>query len=324
MTSTLNPSTEATEPKAEKLLSFDEEGLQFAWDATSLKNLQTCPRYYYYTNIEGYKSKSPSVHLWFGGHYATALEHYYKHMALGKSSQEALCLVVREALEATWVRYEDADGNPRGGPARFESPEKTRENLIRTIIWYVDQFEQDSAEVIHLANGKPAVELSFTLEVDDDIIFCGHLDRLVTYSGEAYVMDQKTSKATITPYFMKQWDTDAQMSMYTFAGKSILSSPVKGVIIDAAQVAVGFSRFERGFTLRNDAQLEEWYDHSMMWIELGRKFTRENFFPMNLTSCGNYGGCPFQSVCSKSPKVREHLLKGDFERRKRWDPLERR
>lgn len=316
--------------------SFDAHGCQYAWDATSLKLAEECPRKYYYQMIEGWRPASASnVHLRFGSLYATALEHYYKHRALGLSSQEALEEVVLEALLDTWderlyeEELEEDQPEPRpvigsGAPWVSDHAAKTRENLIRTIIWYVDQFENEATEVVMLADGKPAVELSFSLEVDDGIVFCGHLDRLVTYAHDKYVMDQKTTGSTISNNYFEGYNPDIQFSMYTFAGQSVFHIPLRGVIIDAAQIAVGFSRFERGFTFRSASQLSEWYDEMLTLIETTQGYARENHFPMNRSSCGNYGGCPFRKVCSRDPAVRPNFLAADFVKGPSWDPLTRR
>jgi hypothetical protein len=301
--------------------SFDEKGAQFVWDATSLTSAETCLRKYYYTHILGWQNDNKSFHLTFGSHYATALEHYYKHRALGDSSAQALEKVVFETLVNTWYRTEE---NPEGSPWLSPDSAKTRENLIRTIIWYVDQFENERISVVTLGDGRPAVEHSFSFEVDNGMFFAGHLDRLVEYVNDLYVMDQKTTGGAISNYYFNNFNPDIQMSMYTFAGKAIFNLPVKGVIIDAAQIMVGFTRFERGFTFRTQSQLDEWYDDTMYRIEVTRKATLENYFPMNKTACGNYGGCPFRSVCSRSPEVRANFLAADFRQGPTWDPLTRR
>lgn len=294
--------------------SFASDGVQFVWDATSIKTAEDCLRKYQYRKL-GWEPANKSVHLLFGGWYAKALEHYYKYRALGQDKDEALREVIREALIATWI-----DGKP------WESTDnvKTRENLIRTLVWYVEQFEIDSVEVIKLADGKPAVEYSFTFQVDNGLWFAGHIDRLVKYSDLPYVMDQKTSKNTIGPTYFDQFTPDTQMSMYTMAGQIIYEQPVKGIIIDAAQIAVGFSRFVRGFAHRDEASLNEWYDSAMYTIERARDATQDNNFPMNPSSCHKYNGCEFRKVCSRSPVVREQFLKGDFVQREPWDPLKRR
>ena len=301
--------------------SFDDQGVQFAWDATSIGYAQTCLRYYKYKMIDGYSPRGRSVHLRFGGHYATALEHYYKHLALGVDEEEALILVVHEALTDTWDRTEE---DPVGKPWDSMDTNKTRETLIRTIVWYVEHFRKEPTPVIHLANGKPAVEYSFTLPVDNGLVFSGHIDRLVTYHGDIYVMDQKTTGGTVGPYFFDQFSPNTQMSMYSFAGRAIYGAPVMGVIIDAAQVAVNFSRFERGFTGRTEAQLEEWYETAMYHIEKAQTAVREDYFPMNPSACGNYGGCPFRKICNKPERLRNNFLEADFDKLPPWDPLERR
>lgn len=311
-----------TEPKAFK------DGLQFAWDSTSVKLAEECLRKYEYKMIQGWSSQQLSVHLKFGAAYATALEHFYKHLALGMTEDEAMIEIIREALVATWDYDKDEAGEPipgTGSPWVSDHNLKTRENLIRTIVWYIDQFgESDPTKVIMLNDGTPAVELTFAFPVDDGIVFSGHLDRLVDYAGNLMVMDQKTTGSTITPRYFDQYKPDIQMSMYTFAGNAVWNMPVKGVVIDAAQIAVGFTRFERGLTMRTQPELQEFYDTTMATIERARSATALQVFPMNRTACQNYGGCEFRRICSKSPDVRTQFLKADFTQGKRWDPLEAR
>jgi len=296
--------------------SLDEHGWQFAWDATSIAAAEKCPRYYQLSVLDGWRAKLPNAHLFFGIIYANALEHHAKHMTAGKTYDEALREVVREALVSSWV-----DGEPWKSTHNL----KTRENLIRTIVWYFEHFRNDTIDIVQLANGKPAVELSFSFEVDDDVMFCGHLDRLCDYGDKHYVMDQKTTGSTLAPSYFKQFMNDTQMSMYSFAGKGFYKLPIKGVIIDAAQVAVGFTRFERGFVFRSDQQLEEWYTDTMQTVAEMRRYAKNDYFPMRRSSCNNYGGCDFREICIRSPEVRNAFLKTDFTQEEGpWDPLDRR
>lgn len=328
-----------------------KDGLQFAWDSTSIKLAETCHYKYYLKMIEGWQPRRKSVHLLFGGWYATALEHYYKYRAGGNTSNRALCQVVLEALVATWIIPKcdvchgrgsietanidwigkDCDKcsgtgklKDQGAPWVSDHPTKTRENLIRTIIWYVDQFENEAIEVVRLSDGRPAVEYSFALPVDNDIVFCGHIDRLVTYAGSYYISDQKTTGGTIGSYYFEGFTPDTQVSMYVFAGKMIYDLPVSGMIIDAAQIAVGFTRFERGYAFRSEGQLTEWYHNTLGHIAEIQEATRKGVFKQRDTSCGLYGGCEFRNICSRSPEVRGKFLEGDFERGPIWDPLKSR
>lgn len=306
---------------------FDTAGVQYAWDSTSIKLAETCLRKYQYRMIGRWQPSRKSVHLLFGGWYATALEEFHKAVADGIGYDQALCDVVHETLIATWEYEYDENGDSvegTGTPWTSDHNTKTRENLIRTIVWYLDQFKDDPCITVILSDGQAAVEHSFKLPVDNDIILCGHLDRLVDYSGKLYVQDQKTTGSTISGRFFDGFNPDTQMSLYTFAGKAIFNLPVKGVMIDGAQIAVGFTRFERGFTFRDDAQLAEWYDNAMATIELARIATQEDYFPMNPSSCSQFGGCEFRHICSRSPTVRANFLAGDFIQGEQWNPMKSR
>ena len=306
---------------------FDASGAQFAWDSTSIKLAETCLYKYKLKMKDGWGPERKSAHLIFGGEYATALENYHKAVADGIAPDQALRDVVHEALINTWDHDLDEDGEPiigTGSPWQSDHNLKTRGNLIRSIVWYLEQFRDDPCSTVILADGKPAVELSFKLPVDNDIVLSGHLDRLVSYADTLYIQDQKSTGTTISARFFDQFNPDTQMSLYTFAGRSIFNLPVRGVMIDAVQVAVGFSRYERGFTFRSEDQLEEWYDGAMHTIELARRAAQEQYFPMNPSSCGNFGGCEFRHICSKAPSVREQFLKANYVKGKVWNPLENR
>lgn len=318
--------------------------IQFAWDSTSLGWLKVCPRLYQYSMIEKWRARGNSVHLDFGLWYHDALETYDKfragdHSVHGYSDplshEDALREVVRKCLTVTW------NHNGAEGPWVSEHNLKTRETLIRSVIWYLEQFgEHDSAQTVILANGKPAVELSFRMELDwgprysqseendngpaaQPYVLSGHLDRVVNFQDAFYVMDRKTSSTTIGGYYFDQYNPDNQMSLYSMAARVIYQTPVRGVIIDAAQIAVGFSRFSRGFTFRTEAQTEEWFENTKEWLRLAEQYAVAGFWPMNDKACHHYGGCTFRKICSKSPEVRERFLESDFVK-KQWNPLESR
>lgn len=300
-----------------ELLSFDSSGFQYAWDSTSLSTFAACPRKYFYSNLQGWTSELRSVHLIFGGHYATALEHFHKHRAAGVSYDDALRMVVREALVATW----DAE---RGAPQDWMHNTKTRDTLIRSIVWYLEHYKDDPMQTVILSDGRAAVEYSFSVDLSDEYVYCGHIDRLVTYGDAIMVQDQKTTGSSITPRFFENFSPDYQMTGYTWAGQIIFNMPVKGVVIDAAYVAVGFTDFARQPITRSERQLEEFRLEALHYIGLAKQCHESGYYPMNRTACGNYGGCEFRRVCSAVPGIRENLLNGNFKKRDRWDPIKRR
>ena len=289
---------------------------QFAWDSTSLGWLKECPRKYQYSMLEGWRSNTESVHLAFGLQYHSALELYDRWRATGVDHDQALVHAVDTAMinTAGW---------------QFDHPYKTRENLIRSVIWYLEEFKEDPAQTVILANGKPAVELSFRMELDwgptghlggQPYLLCGHIDRLVTFAEGTYVMDRKTTGSTPGSSYFDGFAPDNQMSLYSLASKIVYHTPVKGVIIDAAQIQVGATKFARGFTYRSDAQLAEWLDDTHYWFSQAVLYSETGYWPQNDKSCNNFGGCVFRRVCSKSPDVREKFLASDFHREE-WNPL---
>ena len=309
-----------------KRASFNDNGVQFGWDATSISAASTCQRYYQLSILEGWRSAKASHHLIFGGAMATALEHFYKHQVAGMDWEEALDLVVLEALTDTWEYEVDENGVEipgSGAPWQSFDSAKTRENLIRTIVWYIDEFHDQPDMSVHiLANGQPAVEHSFQLPVDNGLIFSGHIDRVVDFNDEPYVMDQKTTGSTISPHWFDQFKPHHQFSMYTFAGKAIWGLPIQGVIIDGIQIAVGFSRVQRSISMRTNEELEEWYRDTMLLIEDTQRNTLRGYFPMNPTACDKYGGCTYRGVCQRPPGVRRNFLVASFDQQQDpWDPL---
>lgn len=294
--------------------------LQLAWDSTSLGAFKECPRKYELSIIRGMVPRHESVHLTFGLHYHAALELYDHARAEGKSHDEATIAATRHALTATW----DA---AKGRPWASDDANKNRLTLVRSVIWYLEQFATDPLQTIILANGKPAVELSFRMELEyqakitgEKFMLCGHLDRLAEFNGQTYIVDRKTSKNTIGSDFFDKFSPDNQFSCYSMATQVVYSLPTAGLIVDAAQVAVTFSRYQRGFVTRHQSQLDEWYRDLGYWLTVAQLCAQQAYWPQNDKSCGNYGGCPYRKICSKAPSVRDEWLNAEFVKRV-WDPL---
>ena len=296
--------------------------VQYAWDSTSLGYLKTCPRLYKYIMIDGWGDTDESIHLRFGIEYHQALQEYDIAKAEGASHDEATRLAIKDLHDRTWNWEVDTD--TRAGKY------KNKLSITRTVIDYLDHFKDDPAETVILADGTPAVELSFRFELDwgpipaQPYMLSGHLDRVVSFNDTIFVMDRKTTTTTPGQYFFNQFEPSNQMTLYTLASQVVMNAPIKGVIIDAAQILVDSSRFVRGFTYRTHDQLEEWTNDLQYWFSIAETFAREDYWPMNDTACDKFGGCRFRDICSKSPQVRDSFLKSRFnklEEDQKWNPL---
>lgn len=283
--------------------------VQFAWDSTSLGYLKTCPRLYYYHMIEGWQSREESVHLRFGIELHKAMQNYDQERAAGIKHDDALHDVVRELL----ISCKDWDPDHKT---------KRPFNLLRAVIWYLDQFQNDAAKTYIRSDGKPAVEQSFRFELEwgPPYLLCGHLDKVVDFNGDLFVKDYKTTYS----FYGKVWEPDNQMTLYSLASKIILDAPIRGVMIDMFKITENGAEFKRELTYRTEDQLKEWLADLRYWLTLAEQYALGNYWPMNDTACDKYGGCKFREICSKSPSVREKFLEASFIKLpedERWNPL---
>lgn len=306
---------------------FDESGVQYAWDSTSLGLLKECPRKYFYKMICGWDRQRKSHHLVFGQLLHTGLETYDKVSTelladgiIPDDAHEAAVFAAIDRIMRESVGY--VPGEKKGKP----DTAKTRENLIRVLVWYFETYgKDDNNKVVVLSNGKPAVELSFKVSVEHNLMLCGHLDKLVHFGKDIYVQDHKSTSSTVTgasaKTFFQSFNPSNQMSLYPLGAYLAYSIPVRGVIIDAIQIGVETIAFGRDITHRHTAQMEEFLDSFYTYRRLAEHFTEANSWPMNETSCGNYGGCEFRDICARSPQVRDKFLATWFVKGERWNPL---
>lgn len=310
----------ATVTPAPRPFSEVTPNFQLVWDSTSLGWFKTCPRYYYYQMILGYAPKSKSIHLTFGGWYASGVELYAKARAEGQDHNDAVLAMVKWAMGVTGTRDEAGVFTPWESGDQF----KNRYTLIRSLVWNVDDREHSPWRTVILANGKPAVELSFKFEAftvgDETIYLSGHMDEVVENDGRTWVKDDKTTKGAVDANYFRHWTPNNQMSLYSIAGKVILNRPVSGVLVRATQIQVGFNRFNTQQVPRPEPILTEWLADAKYWIERARECAINNHWPMNDTACTNYMGCAFQRVCSVSPSHRKAWLAEDFVKFT-WNPL---
>lgn len=298
--------------------------LQLAIDSTSLGEFKICPRRYQLSILLGFTPRSESVHLTFGLLLHGAIEHYHRLRAAGTAHESALVDTVWHSMCNTW----DRDLNR---PWSSDDHYKNRFTLIRTIVQYLDKWQNDPLETLILSNGNPAVELSFrydsgyqTQSTGEPWLICGHFDRIASGLSGHWIVDTKSTKLVISPDWFAKFTPDNQFTIYTSAGRVAFSFDLEGVIVDGCQVLVGESRFQRGLVRRSSWQLDEWHQDLGYWLEQIEGCAISGKWPQNDKSCNLYGGCPFRSVCSAgSAASRDQLLQETYKRRV-WDPLQRR
>lgn len=313
---------------------------QYAWDSTSLGLLKTCPRKYQLSILETWIPSERALPLSYGIAVHECQETFYQVLAEAKAQGsptpklDALREAVRHALAFGGAYFHDETTGVDGKFIPWAPVDKnnirTRETLVRTVIWYHLNYWDDPISTITLANGKAAVELSFRYGIQQyapdgtEYLLCGHLDRLTKLSDrKVYDVDYKTTQHTLDTKWFSQFTPHNQMSGYDFGVNVIYGPEAGGVIVSGIQIGVTFSRFLRGFAYRTAGQREEWIRSTIAWIKIAEGLTLSGGdFPMDDTACSHYGGCHFQGICGRDPSVRKNLLLGKGFVQKQWDPLQ--
>jgi PD-(D/E)XK nuclease superfamily len=302
--------------------SVTNPDLQIAWDSTSYGALDKCAQYYEYAIVRGYTlAFGTNDHIKFGWLLHAACEQYDREIVTGISHEDAL----QGALALALVESFDFE---RGRPWISNVPEKTLSTLLRTLVWYLDKFKDDPLETIILANGKPAVEHSFSFGIGFDSYtgeeyqLCGHIDKIAEMNLGNWIVDKKTTKYELDTYFFGQFLPDNQVSIYEIAGEVSLSIPIEGFIIDGIRVLVESSRFRRQPLPSSPGLREEFLEDFKIKIRENETYVKNKKWPKNRKACGfGKNQCQFRRICSSDPSVRQELLDGMFTKRT-WDPLQ--
>jgi PD-(D/E)XK nuclease superfamily len=309
--------------------------LQIAYDSTSTGAAKICPRYYYYSVVKGIVPHAQSVHLKAGIVYHGALELYDRERFAGRSHDSATLSAMRYVILETW----DHELNR---PWTHSLPHKSREALLRAVVWYVDHFYNEPFETLVLDNGQLGVEVPFRFDLDistestdETILLCGYLDKLARHvqSGRPWIMDKKTTKAYVGQGFFDRYSLDNQMSLYDIAGTMVYPEPFAGIIIDQVELQITGCKFARGEVERKTTrQREEWLYELQLLIQTIESWAVRDYWPRNDKACMMFssynseletwvGGCPYREPCKASGRLRDQLLSSMFTTRT-WDPLQ--
>lgn len=78
-------------------------------------------------------------------------------------------------------------------------------------------------------------------------------------------------------------------------------------------------RFQRYILDVTKERIDEWMGNTIFWIRQYIQFKKQDFFPMNLTSCDKYSGCIFKKVCESDPDNRSWKLERDYTTVEQWN-----
>lgn len=293
-----------------------KNNIQFAWDSTSIGLFKTCPKKYYYSIVCGYEPRIMAPPLAFGIAFHAVQEAWHRMVLSGVDKHTALIKTVRLAGQL-------GETLPAGDSSR------TKETLVRSVVWYLDQFWDDKAVTVCQRDSRPVIEYHFKVSFMEylglEVFICGHIDRMVKWQNRTYVTDYKTTKYSLDNKFFDQFKPSTQMPLYATAchllAEDLDSFPAAdGVIIDGIQLGVNFSRFARSVVEFSLEEINEYIKDLKYWITQAMDACAAGYFPQNTESCQKYSGCHFREICAKPPARRDAFLNGNYVKRT-WDPL---
>jgi len=283
-----------------------------AYDASRLRDLFLCRRRFQLSTvapIEPIGAEAYAIDREFGKAWHEVTRAYDEARVSG---HEPLAAGLRRALahSAKW-------------PSDTGSKSKTRQTLVRAIIWYHEQYGANNALFPLIHNGNPAFELSFRFPLwpNSETLLCGNIDGVVEFGGEVWILERKSTASALSSFYWAKFDPNLQIDIYCLAAHLMWPEwKVKGVLVEAMQTGVTFSRCERKMFTRSPARLEE----TLVAVQNAVKDYQHATDPQapNFASCMSDGGCPFRAVCTTDPTMRDWEISTHWRPRSQpWNPL---
>lgn len=305
-------------------------------DNTIVTAFARCPRYAYYRHFLHLQPKGVRVHLDAGKCYAKALEvtrlaFWTKDSPTYKDQALSVELGFRSLIKS-WGYDPSTD-------RVFAQTKKEFHRVAEMFILHFQRFGLRTDKFRpHFMDGKPAVERSFTLQLDiknpdtgDPILYHGRYDMLAEGMGGLWIFDDKTC-SQLGATWANQWDFRTQFTGYVYGAKAH-GIPVLGAVVRGACFYVGHADFAESITRRQQWQLDQWWNdihqlvHSMVEYYKMAKNSQTELPPITLASifpatgmfneaCKAYAGCEMKTLCeSREPR---RWLSGFTTRV--WDP----
>ena len=302
--------------------------LRLAWDATTLDSYMRCPLTYYWKDVLGYRQESTAVALLFGTLYHDSVGQYEQARLHGKDVDSAL----REAI--TWLLAEAKEkGFADISASSRDAKTRNIRNLVRALIWFSVWTERDEVyERCAMPDGSSSIEVSWAMPLGikaptgEDYILSGSLDQVKRRvdDGSLVVNERKTTTTTIGSYYWKKFNPNVQIWTYDLIGSMVLGSSgkLRGVVVEACQSAVHFTRFDREEIVRTRMQREQWLESIKYWIRRAEADAINHTWAEAMNPATLNWENVYRTIQTKSPKMWDRYLEMELKQREPWNPLD--
>ena len=294
--------------------------LRLVWDATTLAAVMLDPLTYYWKYVQGYRSREPSVDLLWGTAWDQSMA-YYHNLRERHDRKRALEESIAFAIEH--ARKVDLDAV--AAESKYKARKKNLATLIRSLVWYGDEHgDYDIYEPYFAQPTQVRLPLPITTLDGEQYWMVANYDQIVRdrIDGRLLVGERKTTTDTIGAKYWEQFDPCVQTSVYDWACSQSTAEPIVGVLMEAVQTVVGFSRFAHHEIRRTPQQRALWEKTMCYWIRQAEYIARDDCWEVAANVAGQRWESATRRIQRRSPAVWEGLLKSEMIKREPWNPLE--
>jgi hypothetical protein len=296
--------------KGEQYWCTEAPAVPRIWSSSSIKTISDCPRRFQYEYVEGWGAAEESLDITFGSFFHSCMEIYWIFRHFEWSHEDAVLHAVDLALQLGTLLPE---------PKRDSQKAKTKKNLVRAVVWYFDEYEDEISQLVYIKD-KPAVEINFSFLLDlinpdgDLYIVQGYLDNLRLFVQQRTCWDYKTTGKSVGDYYLAGFSPNIQTEIYTIGARVYSSGNYTQFMADIIVIQMTGVQFHRHPVYLTPGKLEETLEDIKGWIRLAEDCARREYYPKNTQSCG---WCTFHDVCNTDPQLRTNMLRSQFVQKRR-------
>jgi len=302
-------------------LPVSKEGLLIDYSGV-LRNWQECPRKLFYAWFMLRRAATEATALRFGRLMHQCLAIRYKCKALGRGTEESIRRATDTLIESTFRSVEEPDLDWRDS------------KLARIVMdAYESTYCYDDYEPIIMANGRPAVELTFAVKLGDlagiPVRYIGAIDLVAQDQDGLWLVDTKTT-SVMGEGFWKDIQVSPQLMGYTFAlraaGYNVVGYQVNAIALrkpnKSGEANVDFAR-QRHFV--DEDQLNEWVRDVEGQLTGILDCWQRQHWPRHCAHCVHkFGTCEYYDVCTLTSELDQgHMLDSNAFVHNDWTPLRR-
>jgi hypothetical protein len=315
-------------------------------DSSMLTVFDSCKHKFYREYILGLTPYAVSPDLHAGGAMARGFEVMRLELYKNNAPVDTAILAGAWAISDFWGDYEP--------PLKLGKPHI--KSLINVVSAFHEYFEEwppatDIIKPYFYANGEPAVEFSFAIEMvdlyhpitGDPLLFCGRCDMLGHFQNLFCLVDEKTT-TSIGASWADSWSMRGQFLGYCKAAQAF-GLPISTALIRGIAFQVKEFKFIQAVVEYPQWQIDRWWSEAhnkvaemlTLWEasvseggltidQEGNEIFSDPAAMANVwghsygNACESYGGCVFRKDICTSKNPEDWMSEYDI---RRWDPLKK-